>query len=182
MRSVQFLSGRIRLCSTRCCIGRNMRDCRICSWGNRFSIQGPFSRRSRCYGRTSGHGTASRTGFSYAGLSYRHCIWPATLVSLNRTELCLEEEMRRRRRFWRHPSKSAVPFGRSPLNHAARKGHEAVLRLLLDRRADANAKDNDGSTAWFLARMQTNKQSLPFERSEYSVSNSLLIYVYSALS
>ena len=36
--------------------------------------------------------------------------------------------------------------GRTPLHCAASEGHEAVARLLLESKADVDAKDNDGST------------------------------------
>jgi ankyrin repeat protein len=38
-------------------------------------------------------------------------------------------------------------FCRTPLHKAAENGHEAVVRLLLERKADVNAKDNDGWTS-----------------------------------
>ena len=42
-------------------------------------------------------------------------------------------------------------LGRTPLIYAAQSGHEALVRLLLERGADVEAKDRGGETALIYA-------------------------------
>ena len=37
-------------------------------------------------------------------------------------------------------------YGQTPLSWAARDGHEAIVKLLLEKGADIKAKDNNGQT------------------------------------
>ncbi|KAK4444707.1 hypothetical protein QBC34DRAFT_414527 [Podospora aff. communis PSN243] len=45
-------------------------------------------------------------------------------------------------------------YGRTPLLWAAMEGHEAVVKLLLEKNADIEAKDNDGGTPLLWAAME----------------------------
>ncbi len=53
--------------------------------------------------------------------------------------------------------RAATTDGWTPLHVACEKGHASVVRLLLERGADVNARDGKGRTALVLAGQQGHK-------------------------
>jgi hypothetical protein len=58
---------------------------------------------------------------------------------------------------FQNPGNMKDSYGRKPLSWAAERGHEAVVKLLLEKRVDINAKDENGATALWLAVYEGNK-------------------------
>ena len=56
------------------------------------------------------------------------------------------------------PDSKDTEYGRTPLSWAAENGHEAVVKLLLNSRADIDAEDNYGWTALQLAAFNLHEE------------------------